>query len=428
MAKSKMQFRCSSCGATYPKHEARCGRCGEWDTLEAESSDKSRPTPNRRGGNGPAFVGCSQLLTSNDLPRLKTMIPELDLVLGGGFAPGSVVLLAGSPGVGKSTMLLQMAQGLNRPVHYCSGEESVQQIISRARRVGVSGEHLQLTYCNELEELLGVIADNPQGFVIIDSVQTVTTQVSGLSPAGPSVLRMVAQELCEAAKTHGTTLLLVGHITKDGSVAGPKYLEHLVDVVLTLDLDDMGAGLRLIHAQKNRFGSTDDIGLLRMTSSGLKAADFSTFISTDRDVGVAKTIIAAGTRLIPAEVQALVTKSYGDFPKRVSFGVEHTRLQLILAVLERHCQIAWWDYDVHVTTTGGLSVREGFADLAIAAALISALENKPLGKSIYVGEIQLTGRVRTPDDLSKRSLVAKGLGLLDPPKIDQIRFLNERSS
>lgn len=404
---ARLKYRCNQCSSVYVKPEARCSRCGEWGSIQQEEANIEKKNSSRAKSLN--IRGISEINLKSDDLRYQTGIEEVDLVLGGGFSPGSVVLLAGAPGIGKSTLILQIAHGLKIPVIYLTGEESVEQVASRAHRLNTGSDNIKIAYCTDLQQIIGTMHDHSEALVIVDSIQTVNNEETGFAASGPAFIRAVAQELCEAAKTTGTNLLVVGHITKDGNVAGPKYLEHLVDVVLTLDHEDSGESLRILRGLKNRYGSTDDVGLLRMTQQGFQPADFTTFLSQDHEPGIARTISSAGTRLIPAEIQALVTKSYGEIPRRVCFGLDYTRVQLIMAVLEKHCQIPWWQYDVHISTTGGLTVKESFADLAIATALMSSLNSRP-APGTWIGEIQLTGRVRNPEDIQRRRAVAESLG------------------
>jgi DNA repair protein RadA/Sms len=377
-------------------------------------------TPLRRGSGGARPIKLSEI-ENKDVQRISTGISELDLVLGGGLVPGMAVLLAGEPGVGKSTLLLQMAnniwhvaRGNNEPraVLYVAGEESASQIKIRAQRLGIKGENLEILETTDVDEINSHLAALHSRLIIVDSIQTLTT--SDLSGTAGSVgqVRECAGRLISQAKSIGIPLILVGHVTKDGTIAGPKVLEHAVDTVLSLE-GERFSGLRLLRTTKNRFGPTDEVGVLEMGDAGLRTKDINGLIadSTDNRVGSCLTVTMEGTRPMILEIQALTTPTPLPSPRRVGNGVDYNRLQMIIAILQKRLNLPLYKEDVYVTISGGIKVGEPAIDLAVALAILSSYRNKALGgKMIAVGELDLLGNVREVNSLAKRIKEGQKLG------------------
>lgn len=390
-------FRCTECGHVAPRWFGRCPECGGWS-----SAQQSGPTEPARVAALPAALDAAE--------RFSTGLSEVDRVLGGGLVPGAVVLLAGEPGIGKSTLLLQLVEGLaagGRRALYVSGEETLAQVGARAKRLGVSPGRCSATTTTDVGAVVGAARAEGPDVVIVDSIQTLIDPAVDHSPGAPLQLRHCAQALVELAKSMGVTVVVTGHVTKDGNVAGPKVLEHMVDAVITLEGDRTGV-LRLLRASKNRFGPCDETGVFAMKTSGLEAVgDPSALLLADRPVGAAGSIVVAameGSRPVLVEIQALVARSGLPQPRRVAIGVEPRRLTLLLAVLAKNGFAAAADHDVFVAATGGIAVREPAADLAIALALWSALEGEPVGDDLVaMGELGLAGEVRRVPHVERRA-------------------------
>jgi len=420
VARAQLNYRCTECGWTTAKWVGRCSECQAWGTV----AETAAPTGVLRALK-PVSIGAERAaraiteITADTVSHWPSGIAEFDRVLGGGIVPGAAILLSGEPGVGKSTLLLEVASRAARArsrVLYVSAEESVNQVKMRAERTGAMHDHLFLASETDLATIVGQIdAVDPQ-LVIVDSVQTVSSSNGEGLPGGPSQVREVASTLIRVAKDRNLPVILVGHVTKDGSIAGPRLLEHLVDVVCQFEGDRQTA-LRFVRALKNRFGPTDEVGCFEMTGDGIsEVADPSgLFLSrnTTPESGTCVTVAMEGRRPLPVEVQALVVKSNAPNPRRVTNGVDSSRVAMLLAVLERRANIAFGDYDVYVSTVGGIRLTEPAADLAIALAIASAANGKPIPHTLAAfGEISLVGEVRPVAGGKQRATEAARLGYL----------------
>ncbi len=415
----KTAYLCSECGAASPKWAGQCPGCGAWNTLsETVAAPRSaRPASAARAVAAGVAVIPVGAVESAEAARLTTGVGEVDRVLGGGFVPGSIALFGGDPGIGKSTLLLQVAGKLaerGAGVLYITGEESAAQVRGRAERVGAVVDGLVLAATTELETALAAIEAERPALAVVDSVQTLTSaELAG--PAGSvGQVREVAARLAEAAKTSSTCVALVGHVTKEGTVAGPRTLEHLVDAVIYLEGERLGA-TRLLRAAKNRFGSTDEIGVLEMRGEGLvEVADASRFFLESDDAptaGTAVTIALEGTRPLAVEVQALCAPTGYGSPRRATTGVDVNRVHMLIAVLGRHAGLNLASHDVYVNVAGGLRIDEPAADLAVAAALASSLRERPvLAATVLAGEVALSGRLRAAVRAERRLGEASRLG------------------
>ncbi len=415
----KTTYLCQQCGAASPKWAGQCPGCGAWnslvETVAAPRPATRSPSPAQSMA-GAAAIEPIGAVTSAEASRLASGIGEVDRVLGGGFVPGSITLFGGDPGIGKSTLLLQLAALLapRGPVLYVSGEESSSQVRGRAERIGAVVDGLSLAATTDLETALAAIESLRPVLAVVDSVQTLTSaELSG--PAGSvGQVREVASRLAEAAKLSGTCVALVGHVTKEGTVAGPRTLEHLVDAVIYLEGERLGA-TRLLRAAKNRFGSTDEVGVLEMRGDGMaEVADASRFfIESDESptAGAAVTIALEGTRPLAVEIQALSAPAGYGSPRRATTGVDTNRVLMLIAVLARHAGLNLTAHDVYVNVAGGLRIDEPAADLAIAVALASSLRDRPVRPAtVLAGEVSLSGRVRSAARAERRLLEASRLG------------------
>jgi DNA repair protein RadA/Sms len=423
MARPESRYVCDNCGAESLRWEGQCRSCGLWNTLVEAPATRGRAT-NASPRRAAALPVAESLAATahGGAPRLSSSIGELDRVLGGGLVAGSIVLLGGAPGIGKSTLMLALAAGIAktdgaRPVLYASGEESLDQIRLRAARLGLGGASAdQISILSETaaQAIAGVAEATTPSLLIVDSVQTLTSdELEG--PAGSvGQVRASAAVLQEYAKGSGVPVVLVGHVTKDGSLAGPKTLEHLVDVVLTLD-GERFAGYRLLRAVKNRYGSTEEVGVFEMAADGLReVADPGTaFVeSTSLDApGVAVAATLEGSRPLLVEVQALVAPTSLPAPRRTVAGLDGQRLALLLAVLGRRAGIGLSGHDVYASIVGGLTVEEPGIDLPLAVALASSLRDQPIAQgTVLAGEVGLTGELRTVSGLERRLREAARLG------------------
>ena len=418
MAKATANFRCTECGWTSLKWVGRCGECQAWGTVvdNAENAGTSRAVTAVKVSSARAARPITAIGV-DEVTHLPTGINEFDRVLGGGIVPGAAILLSGEPGVGKSTLLLEVAsraaaQGAR--VLYVSAEESVNQVRMRAQRTGALQPTLFLAAEVDLGVILGQIDEVRPHLVIVDSVQTVSSAASDGLAGGPSQVREVASTLIRVAKDRNLPILLVGHVTKDGSIAGPRLLEHLVDVVCQFE-GDRQTSLRFVRALKNRFGPTDEVGCFEMTGDGIaEVADPSgLFLSRARTPvsGTCVTIALEGRRALPVEVQALIVASNAPQPRRVVNGVDGSRVAMLLAVLERRAGMKLSDFDVYVSTVGGIRVTEPGADLAIAIAIASAFRDKALPVTVAaVGEISLAGEIRHASSAKQRLSEGRRLG------------------
>jgi DNA repair protein RadA/Sms len=417
---AKTTYLCQQCGAASPKWSGQCPSCAAWNTLvetiAAPRASTKRAPSAARAMAGAAAIHAIGAVESAETHRLTSGIGEVDRVLGGGFVPGSITLFGGDPGIGKSTLLLQLAARLTGQgsVLYITGEESAAQVRGRAERIGAVVDGLSLAATTDLETALAAIETMRPAIAVVDSVQTMTSaELSG--PAGSvGQVREVASRLAEAAKLSGTCVALVGHVTKEGTVAGPRTLEHLVDAVIYLEGERLGS-TRLLRAAKNRFGSTDEVGVLEMRGDGLAEVDDASrfFLESDETptAGAAITIALEGTRPLAVEIQALCAPaSYGS-PRRATTGVDTNRVLMLIAVLARHAGLNLTSQDVYVNVAGGLRIDEPAADLAIALALASSLRNRPvLPATVLAGEVALSGRLRGAVRTERRLIEASRLG------------------
>lgn len=420
MAKANCQFVCQSCGAVSNKWAGQCANCGEWNSIVEEGV--AAPVSGARGARMPKGRPSRLVLLKGESPappRLKTGIEELDRVAGGGFVPGSGVLIGGDPGIGKSTLLTQaMAMLANKGerVIYVTGEEAIAQVRLRAERLGLKDSNVLLAAETNVSDIIATLSEGPPpAVVVIDSIQTLWSPVIDAAPGTVSQLRAGSEALIRFAKQKGTTILFVGHVTKDGQIAGPKLIEHMVDTVLYFE-GDRGHQFRILRAVKNRFGPTDEIGVFEMSDEGLKeVANPSSLFIGSREAGTPGSAVFAGmegTRPLLIEVQALVSPSSLGTPRRAVVGWDNNRLAMVLAVLEARSGIQISSHDVYLNVAGGLRVREPAADLAVAAALISSLTGSPLPiDAIFFGEIALSGAVRAVGQAGNRLKEAEKLGL-----------------
>ncbi len=415
MAKTttKMVYLCSQCGADFAKWNGQCPACHEWGTLsEFKTSTKAGK---RVSADTRPSAGLSDLLKTPPLTRISTKIGEVDRVLGGGLLRGSLILLGGSPGIGKSTLALQIAAGAGRPVLYVSAEESEEQIALRARRLGIEGAGLQLSGENRIEASLEEISLLKTDLVIVDSIQTVYSAVLDSLPGSISQIRECGQQLLQACKQRNVTVIIIGHVTKEGVIAGPKMLEHMVDTVLYLDGDDR-YDQRILRSAKNRFGTTNEVGIFRMETGGmLPVENPSELFLSERTSGISGTTIypaLEGSRPILLEIQALVSAANFGTPQRNVNGFDLRRLAMLLAVLERRQGLVLGTRDVFVNLVGGLKVNDPAADLAVAAALASASLDHPLPAGMaFVAELGLGGELRAVSHAEARMTAAARAGL-----------------
>jgi DNA repair protein RadA/Sms len=400
MTKTKSEYVCQACGTVHARWTGRCEGCGEWNTVVEESVAAPEPSGRTalRAASGPSPITSKEHV---DLTRLSTGIPECDRVLGGGVVPGSLTLVGGDPGIGKSTLMLQASHYLassGAPVLYVSGEESFSQTRLRAQRLGTLSDNLFLLTETNTESIRKTVSKGDYGLVIIDSIQSVYTPRVGSAPGSVAQVREAASEFLTLAKGEGTPIFLVGHVTKDGAIAGPRVLEHLVDTVLYFEGEGKQA-LRILRAVKNRFGSTNEIGVFEMTENGLmEVADPSALFLSERPKGVSGSVVypsIEGSRPVLVEVQALVGDSTAGSPRRTVTGVNPNRVSLILAVLEKRGGYHFADRDVFVNVAGGVRLEEPAADLAVAIALVSSLREVPVPSGLTAfGEAGLTGEIR----------------------------------
>jgi DNA repair protein RadA/Sms len=421
MAKPKVNFTCTECGAISSRWMGQCAACHAWNTL-VESVQETGGV-NRLSQQGPhrSLAQTAPVLSLSDIeavdvPRFGTGIEEFDRVLGGGLVAGGVVLIGGDPGIGKSTLLLQALANISasKSTLYVSGEESGAQIALRARRLGVDGRELKLQAEIQLEKILGTLADLKPEVAVIDSIQTVYSDALTSAPGSVAQVRECAAQLTRVAKQTGVTIILVGHVTKEGALAGPRVLEHIVDTVLYFEGDPQSS-FRLVRAIKNRFGAVNELGVFAMTEKGLKGVSnpSALFLSQhDTQVpGACVMVTQEGTRPLLVEIQALVDTSHLPNARRLSVGLEQNRLAMLLAVLHRHAGIAAFDQDVFINAVGGVKITEPAADLAVLLAINSSMRNKPLPRGLVVfGEIGLAGEIRPAPRGQERLREAAKLG------------------
>jgi DNA repair protein RadA/Sms len=419
-SKNKNDFACTECGWTTVKWVGRCGECQAWGTVQ-DVTAQSGITKKAK----PAIIlesAAARSITQVDAGKVAaqpTGVGEFDRVLGGGLVAGAVILLSGEPGVGKSTLLLEVAAKAARSgtkVLYISGEESVGQIRLRAERTGAIVENLYLATENDLSTVLGQIDAVEPGLILVDSVQTIASAEIDGAAGMPSQIREVASSLISVAKERSIPVILVGHVTKDGSIAGPRVLEHLVDVVCHFE-GDRQTSLRFVRSLKNRFGPTDEVGCFEMTGEGIAEVSDPSGLFLNRSgqtvSGTCVTVAMEGKRALIVEVQALVVKTAAPQPRRVTNGLDSSRVNMLLAVLERRAGLRLSDYDVYVSTVGGIKIAEPAADLAIALAVASAVQDKPIAHNLVAyGEISLAGEIRKVTNGKQRASEANRLGFI----------------
>ncbi len=421
MAKAKATYTCRECGASFPKWTGQCPECNAWNSLEeAPATGAGSKGPKGRGnwtGTASArVVSLAEVGAEDSVRRLSSGLSELDRVLGGGMVPGSVVLLGGDPGIGKSTLLLQVQDAMAQACTslYVTGEESAAQVAMRARRLGLQPERLDCLTETSLEVILATAAERRPAFMVLDSIQTLWTEALQSAPGAVAQVRECAARLVQFAKQTGCAVVLVGHVTKEGALAGPRVLEHMVDAVLYFE-SDSGSRYRLIRAVKNRFGAANELGVFAMTDRGLKAVGNPSAIflsgASEPAPGSCVLVTREGTRPLMVEVQALVAPSSLSNPRRVAVGIDPNRLALLLAVMNRHAGIQIGDQDVFINVAGGIRITETASDLAIALALKSSLREKPLPSGLVAfGEIGLAGELRPVYNGEERLREAAGQG------------------
>lgn len=446
MPSSSSQYVCQSCGAIFPKWQGQCEQCGQWNSLVEElkpASSKQKPkmgasAASRSGGSESILVKYGEVKPSRvGEERLTTSFGELDRVLGGGLVSGSVVLVGGEPGIGKSTLLTQVVietlanQADPNQIMYVCGEESPKQISLRIKRYlknehkstnqasaknreKVLGDNLQFLASSDVDEVVAALEKERPALAIIDSIQTLTTDELTGAPGSIGQLRESADRLTRAAKALHIPIFLVGHVTKEGTIAGPKVLEHMVDCVLEITGERTGQ-LRLVRAIKNRFGATDEIGVFQHNEYGMSEVSNPSALFVDqareRVPGSAIACLMEGTRPILLEVQSLVVSSALAMPRRVGRGIELSKIQILAAVLQKHCRVPFHNFDLFLSAAGGLTAREPAVDLALAAAMVSSWKDKPLSdKTIFIGEVGLLGEIRQVSYLDRRLKEAKRLG------------------
>lgn len=429
MAKKELkQYICQNCGSVYPKWQGKCDACGEWNTIIEEitiSDGFSNINSKNSSGKELDFVALSG--AKEQVDRLSTGIAELDRVCGGGLVAGSVILVGGDPGIGKSTLLLQVcasiADSADKPeVYYISGEEAIDQVRIRAKRLGLEKSPVNLASSTEIKDIITSLKKSSAAVVVIDSIQTMYLSDVDSTPGSVTQVRACSYELIKLAKKKGFTLFLVGHVTKQGEIAGPRVLEHMVDTVLYFE-GERGHHFRILRSVKNRYGATDEIGVFEMQDKGLvEVANPSELFLAERQGNISGSCVFAGiegSRPVLVEIQALVSQSGYSSPKRAVVGWDSNRLAMVLAVLEARCGINLSSQDVYLNIAGGLRITEPAADLAVALAVISSLSNKPLPADMVVfGEIGLSGEIRAVSQPSLRLKEAKKLGFtgaITPP-------------
>ncbi|HEX4882875.1 MAG TPA: DNA repair protein RadA [Casimicrobiaceae bacterium] len=415
MAKARSVYSCTECGGQSPKWQGQCPHCGAWNTLvESVAAPPSKRFETVAGARS-AIVPLAGV-EAKKVERIPTGMPEFDRVLGGGLVPGGVVLLGGDPGIGQSTLLLQAcaALGATHRTLYVTGEESVEQVALRAQRLGLVNAPVELLAEVQLEAIVGAIAGASPGIVVIDSIQTVYTEALASAPGSVSQVRECAAQLTRLAKQQGVVVVFVGHVTKEGAIAGPRVLEHIVDTVLYFE-GDPHSSFRLVRAIKNRFGAANELGVFGMTERGLKGVSnpSALFLSQHAEPVPGSAIVATleGSRPLLVELQALVDPALGGMPRRLAVGLDPQRLALLLAVLHRHGGVEVGGFDVYVNAVGGVRIAEPAADLAVLLAVSSSLRNRALpAKSLVFGEVGLAGEIRPVQRGQERIREAAKLG------------------
>ncbi|MBR7783372.1 DNA repair protein RadA [Undibacterium luofuense] len=419
MAKAKTQYTCTECGGISAKWAGKCPACGQWNTMvetlmESANNRFAASRPQSLAQTAPVMNLTD--IDAEDVPRFSTSMEEFDRVLGGGLVPGGVVLIGGDPGIGKSTLLLQALSHLARirKVLYVSGEESGAQIALRAKRLAVDANGVQLQAEIQLEKILQTLAEHQPQVVVIDSIQTLYSEALTSAPGSVAQVRECAAQLTRMAKTNNITMILVGHVTKEGALAGPRVLEHIVDTVLYFE-GDTHSSFRLVRAIKNRFGAVNELGVFAMTERGLRGVSnpSALFLSQHETQvpGSCVMVTQEGTRPLLVEIQALVDAAFSPNAKRLSVGLEQNRLAMLLAVLHRHAGVAAADQDVFINAVGGVKITEPAADLAVLLAIHSSMRNKALPRRLVVfGEVGLAGEIRPAPRGQERLREAAKLG------------------
>ncbi|AGA64308.1 DNA repair protein RadA [Liberibacter crescens BT-1] len=419
MVKYRNQFICQNCGSIYSRWSGKCDACGEWNTITEDSTIKDihyHLNQKSKKGTPVSLIMLSD--TIEEQPRIETEICELDRVIGGGFVKGSVILVGGDPGIGKSTLLMQAAAALARNdyrVIYVSGEEAAGQIRLRAQRLGANDSNVALAVETNVENILATLSEGQRpDLVIIDSIQTLWSETAQSVPGTVMQVRTSVQVMIQYAKKNNVSIVLVGHVTKEGQIAGPRVIEHMVDAVLYFE-GNTQYNYRILRSIKNRFGATDEIGVFEMSDTGLKEIENpSQLFLSERNTKAPGTAVFAGregSRSLLVEIQSLVSPSSFSMPRRTTVGCDSSRLAMILAVLETHCKIKLSTYDVYLNVAGGYRISETAADLAVAAALLSSLFSLALPTDcIYLGEISLSGAVRPIGHTLQRLKEAEKLG------------------
>lgn len=416
MAKPRSVYCCSECGATSPKWQGQCPGCGAWNTLVEGVAETGGGADHRFQSLAPASrLQALAEIEAREAERIPTRISEFDRALGGGLVAGGVVLIGGDPGIGKSTLLLQALAGLSEhlPALYVSGEESGEQVALRARRLGLEASRLKLLAEINLERILAVLQGERPQVAVVDSIQTLWSEQLTSAPGSVAQVRECAAQLTRLAKQLGITVILVGHVTKEGALAGPRVLEHIVDTVLYFE-GDTHSSFRLIRAFKNRFGAVNELGVFAMTEKGLKGVSnpSALFLSQHgQEVpGTCILVTQEGTRPLLVEIQALVDQSHGN-PRRLTVGLDAQRLAMLLAVLHRHAGVVCFDQDVFINAVGGVKIGEPAADLAVLLSIVSSLKSRPLPKKLVVfGEVGLAGEIRPAPRGQERLKEAAKLG------------------
>ncbi|MCX8034970.1 MAG: DNA repair protein RadA [Candidatus Dojkabacteria bacterium] len=403
-------YKCSNCGARYIAWQGQCQNCGEWNTIVYEENQYNLT---------PAHLEISSIqIKRNDNYRelIKTSLDSFNNLLGGGIHTDQIILIGGEPGIGKSTLMLQMIKNIQYPTLYISGEESADQIIHRALRIGTEENYLNLLIDNrsDIQNILSNIESKKFKLVIIDSVQTITDENLPYQSQSTNNIRLFVEKIVEYAKKYGVSIILIGQITKDGLLAGPKLLEHMVDTVIYFEGDKYN-DFRILKITKNRFGPSNEIAIYEMTESGLKDIDdidsfFSSGDSTSE--GVALTVYSEGSKVFLLEIQALCTKASYNFPKRVANGIEQKRLEMLIAIMDKKLKLNMERFDVFVNVVGDIKIEDRSTDLAVVAAIFSSIKNRPLPeKSCFIGEVSLTGSIRKVNNHEKRIKKAKKMNL-----------------
>jgi len=418
MAKAKSVYTCTECGASSPKWQGQCPGCGQWNTLVETVAEAAVSGANRYA----SLAGSGQLqdlsaISPREEPRQATGIEEFDRVLGGGLVPGGVVLIGGDPGIGKSTLLLQALSRLaeaGQPVLYVSGEESGEQVALRARRLQLETRGLQMLAEIGLEKILATLQKEKPLVAVIDSIQTLYSEALQSAPGSVAQVRECAAQLTRLAKQSGVCVVLVGHVTKEGALAGPRVLEHIVDTVLYFE-GDTHSSFRLIRAFKNRYGAVNELGVFAMTEKGLRGVSNPSALFLSQHAhevsGSCVLVTQEGTRPLLVEIQALVDTAHSPSPRRLTVGLDAQRLAMLLAVLHRHAGIVCFDQDVFVNAVGGVRIQEPAADLAVLLAIVSSLNNRPLpAKLVAFGEVGLAGEIRPAPRGQERLKEAAKLG------------------